>query len=162
ERMSILVEPANCEQIRQHDELEIVLCHLTHPRIILRIERCTNSAGRNGAKTDVDTQSACVDVVLGHRRAVTPDKKGLGRHLTLKGSLPKLVQEIADALAYLRPEPFVVWLKDCPLGAAIDTLFNEQGQPTYWDVLPFRGHPVVALQGACSPNGGTSARKTTN
>src|SRR5215210_2200472 len=104
-------------------------------------------------EADDDVDDAEVDVVLRRGRLVAVDEVGLLRRLALEGALPeKVVHESADVQPDLRPQRLVVRLEDDPLGAAVEALFEVEGEATHGNVFPFRGETVRALSSARSPD----------
>ena len=112
----------------------------------------TNSAGFSGAKptTMLTTQ---VDVVLGRRLAVALDEVGVARRRPLERALAEQVlHEGADVQPDLRPERLVVRLEHDPLGAAVQALLEEQGEPPDRDVLVLVRLDVGAAQRPRAPD----------
>ena len=82
--------------------------------------------GLERRKADDDIDDAEIDIVLGGGFLVALHEVSVARRRALKRALAKqVVHERADVQANLRPQRFVVGLKDHPLRAPIETLFDE-------------------------------------
>ena len=112
----------------------------------------TNSAGFKRGEADFDIDDAEVAIRLGGGLAVALHVEGFVGRGALEGALAEeAVHEGADVEPDVGPERLVVRLKHDPLGAAIERLLEEQGQPPDRDVFPFRADVVRAVHGARAP-----------
>ena len=103
-------------------------------------------------ESDLDHESAIVDVGLGHGGTIAADEEGVIGSRSLKGApAPELLEEIGYGGSDVGPEIGVVGFEHGPLSPAFERGFDVQPETADGNIPPFRGRGISSLQCAGAP-----------